>query len=195
ADYAPVLVEGLRYPYVPVVEHAAEAIAKLRPKQALPRLLDLLDEPDPDAPFVTEADGKEVLAVRELVRINHFRNCLLCHAPSFDRKEPVRGLAPVPGEPIPQTAYYAERSGGGVVRADITYLRQDFSVTLPVSDSKPWPTEQRYDFLVRTRPLTEKEREAWEARTARDETGELSDYKRAILLALQGVTGEYAGTT
>jgi hypothetical protein len=195
SDYAPVFREALRYPWLPVVENAAEAVVRLRLKDAVPLLVAMLDEPDPDAPFLGKAYGKTVPLMRELVRINHLSNCLLCHARSLDRKEPVRGLIPVSGEPIPQTAYYSERRGGEFVRADITYLRQDFSVTLPVAKSDPWPTRQRYDFLVRTRPLTEKERVEWEARKANPPAEALSEHKRAILSALQGLTGEYAGTT
>ncbi len=194
-EYASVLLEGLRYPLLPVAEHAAEAVVKLQLKDAIPRLVALLDEPDPDAPFLRTVNGKAVPVVRELVRVNHLGNCLLCHAPSLDSKEPVRGLVPVPGEAIPQVAYYSERRGGVFVRADITYLRQDFSVTLPVADSKPWPEQQRFDFLVRTRPLTEKERAAWEARAASPRTEALSEHRRVLLSALQGLTGEYAGTT
>jgi hypothetical protein len=194
ADYGHVLLEAVRYPWAPVAERATEAITALKLKDAVPRLIELLDEPDPDAPFLATVNGKPTPVVREVVRINHFRNCLLCHAPSFDAKDAVRGLVPIPGEPIP-VAYYAERSRGLFVRADVTYLRQDFSVMLPVTDSKPWPNYQRYDFLVRTRPLTKQEQAAWEARLARPEAAMLSDHKRLILSTLHELTGEFAGTT
>ena len=43
--------------------------------------------------------------VQELVRVNHLANCLLCHAPSFQRGDLVRGAVPTPGLPLPaQTA-------------------------------------------------------------------------------------------
>lgn len=195
ADYSPVLVEALRYPWVPAAQRAAEAIAALKLKELVPELIDLLDEPDPGEPFLAEVNGVETPVVRELVRVNHFRNCMLCHAPSLDTKDLVRGLMPVPGEQIPRAEYYSERRGGIFVRADITYLRQDFSVMLPVADSKPWPASQRYDFLVRTRPITAEEKAAWLARAVPPEVGTLSDYQRTILSALQRLTGEYAGTT
>jgi hypothetical protein len=194
ADYCHVLLEAVRYPWGPVAERAAEAITALKLKDAVSRLIDLLDEPDPDAPFLATVKGKPTPVVREVVRINHFRNCLLCHAPSFDAKDSVRGLVPIPGEPIP-VAYYAERSRGLFVRADVTYLRQDFSVMLPVTDSKPWPNYQRYDFLVRTRPLTKQEHAAWEGRLARPEAVLLSDHKRLLLSTLHELTGEFAGIT
>ncbi len=44
----------------------------------MPALEKLLDEPAPDAPF--KQGGKWLK--RELVRVNHLRNCLLCHASS-----------------------------------------------------------------------------------------------------------------
>ena len=40
------------------------------------------------------------------------------------------------------------------VRADITYLEQDFSVVLPIKDPGPWPGEQRIDFVVQNKKLT-----------------------------------------
>ena len=42
----------------------------------------MLDDPDPRAPVVWEENKKRVQEVRELVRVNHHRNCLLCHAPA-----------------------------------------------------------------------------------------------------------------
>ncbi len=54
---------------------------------------------------------------------------------------------------IPPSAYYQEPSGI-FVRADTTYLRQDFSVVQPVSNHGKWPAEQRYDYLLRYRPAT-----------------------------------------
>jgi hypothetical protein len=68
---------------------------------------------------------------------------------------------PIPGSPLsPQ--YYANRSRSVddlFVRAAVTYLRQDFSVVLPVAKAAPWPEEQRFDFLVRTRKATKAEAE------------------------------------
>ena len=57
--------------------------------------------------------------------------------------------APPPGGPTsPQ--YY---DGDGIfVRADVTYLRQDFSVMQSVENPGKWPALQRFDFLVRIRP-------------------------------------------
>jgi hypothetical protein len=211
AEYRGFLLDGLRYPWAPVADHAAEALVTLEDREALPALERLLNEPDPDRPIARQyiaADlgaqmnrkaGKllplpslkllelktrqggiqasvflsdpyatdtyerlpgsmpertpEVWVVRELVRTNHMRNCLLCHAPSWSKDDPVRGLVPNPGQPLPPptSAPYYEGNNGQFVRADVTYLRQDFSVTQPVVRSAPWPAHQRYDYVVRTR--------------------------------------------
>jgi hypothetical protein len=194
AEYAEVLLGSLRYPWEPVAQRASEAFATLRPKGITTQLVALLEEPEPDAPFLARQSGKEVLVRRELVRINHLRNCLLCHAPSFDDKDPVRGLIPIPGQQIPIGYCFLPREGA-FVRADVTYLRQDFSVMLPVADSHPWPKYQRYDVLVRLRPLTQVERAACEARKPGTNPPPLSDHRRALLSALQALTGENAGPT
>jgi len=57
---------------------------------------------DPRLPITEKKDGKDVTFVRELVKINHHRNCLLCHAPgnTADTPEGVLKVAvPLPGEP------------------------------------------------------------------------------------------------
>jgi hypothetical protein len=149
-----VLLQALRHPWPPVADHATEALVALRDREALPMLKRLADEPDPNAPL-SLAKGKTKPLVREVVRVNHLRNCLLCHAPvSSDVRNLVLALVPTPGQPLP-VAYYADRGGDGVfVRADIPYLKQDFSMTQKVEGAKPWPSQQRFDFLVRTREAT-----------------------------------------
>jgi hypothetical protein len=190
-DYRDALLAGLRYPWPPVAQQSAEALAALKPPGLVASLVRLLDEPDPDAPFPHKAGGKELLAVRELVRINHLRNCLLCHPPSSDPKDLVRSIVPFPGQPPPQSfGGYVQRSNCISVRADITYLRQDFSAAQPVAKPGVWPDRQRYDFLVRTRTLTPAERTAWEAKK---KGAAPSPYRRAVLYALCGLTGEYRG--
>jgi hypothetical protein len=209
-EFRRVLLDGLRYPWAPVADHAAEALVALDDREAVPQLTRLLDEPDPTGParrafhdidsalrsipsswpenlrlpsavVLDECQGGEtrtallgypqgnpgkVLAlrrsadvVREVVRVNHLRNCQLCHPPSLDRNDPVRGLVPTPGQPLPpsfSTPYY-EGNKGIFVRADVTYLRQDFSVTQPVDGSDYWPAHQRHDYLLRTRYATDEE--------------------------------------
>ena len=97
---------------------------------------------------------------------------------------------PLPNEPL------AKPSEGGyqstpptpdiVVRLDMTYLRQDFSMMMPVSDAHPWPDMQRFDFLVRTRTLTATEAQAYDSAL---EPGQLSPYHRSALFALRELTG------
>src|SRR5262249_55061221 len=78
-DSRPHFLAGLRYPWPPIATHAAAALVGINDGKAVPKLVDMLDEPDPNAPFVNERGH---WAVRELTRVNHLRNCLLCHAPS-----------------------------------------------------------------------------------------------------------------
>jgi hypothetical protein len=208
SEYRPVLLDGLRYPWAPAADHAAEALVALDDLGSLPQLADLLGEPDPALPaprafhdidtallrsqpwppgvwpatavVLDERQGgrwrtallpfpdgvprpipalaDNVSVVREVVRVNHLRNCLLCHAASFGWTDPVRGPVPSPDRPLPppETVYY-EGQSGTFVRADVTYLRQDFSVPQPVANPGKWPVYQRYDYVVRTRYPTEDE--------------------------------------
>ena len=112
----------------------------------------MLDLPDPSAPTLNE-QKKWVKA--ELVKVNHLRNCLLCHSASFSAEDLVRGPIPTPGQPLPRVYY--DRVRGDAVRADVTYLRQDFSLIEAVKDHGPWPLGQRFDYFVRSRELTELE--------------------------------------
>ena len=161
----------------------------------MPQLVDLLDEPDPTSAQRQTVGGKQVLVVRELVRVNHLRNCLLCHAPATSNQDRVRGPIPTPGEPLPTSAqlYYAERSGISMVKAEVTYLRQDFSVALPVEEPGAWPTYQRFDFLVRARPLTAAELAGFAAQAGAAERPP-SAQRQALLYALRVLTGQDAGT-
>jgi hypothetical protein len=194
ADYREVLLEGLRYPWGPVAIHAAEALVALERRETVPELKRLLEAEDPHTPFPRIIDDKQVLFVREVVRINHLRNCLLCHAPSFSRQDPVVGVIPSPERPVPsalEQLYYDRNNGSGLVRADVTYLRQDFSVGQPVADSGYWPKVQRYDYLVRERPLTAEELARHEkSRTKELKAKTLSQHKQAVLFALRELTGQ-----
>jgi hypothetical protein len=194
-DYTDVLLQGLRHPWPPVNRRAADALVKLERKDLVAKLVDLLDEPDPRAPVTKEAGGKKVSSVRELVRVNHHRNCLLCHAPgNTPQVSPAALTAPVPtpGEPLPTPfdGYRQSNASPDVfVRIDVTYLRQDFSQMMPVADAHPWPEMQRYDFLVRTRELSDEEVEAYREQEAKREPGVLPPSHRAALSALRELTG------
>ena len=153
AEYRQLLLEGIKYPWHVVAEHSAEALVRLNDQEAIPELVEMLELPHPHFPI--DVGGE--LVQRELVGINHLRNCLLCHAPSISTSDSARGLIPHASRPLPPE-YYG--SGGGrdlvpfAVRADITYLEQDFSVVLPIKDPGPWPGEQRIDFVVQNKKLT-----------------------------------------
>jgi hypothetical protein len=142
-----------------VIAAGAVALATLEAKQAVPQLLALLDQPEPSLPVLDEKTNKYV--VKEMVRLNHFRNCLLCHAPSGGPQDGmVRGAIPVLGKalPVAYDAGAALPADTRFVRADITFLRQDFSIVLPTPDDSPWPAEQRFDFLTRLKEVPAPER-------------------------------------
>jgi hypothetical protein len=188
-EYRDVLLKGLRYPWAPVADHAAEALVALKDGDSLDRLVDLLDRPDPEAAYVRGTKARQTV-VREMVRVNHLKNCVLCHAPSVNEKEMVRGLVPNPKKPVPPTftpEYYAAKDGL-FVRADITYLQQDFAVPQPVVKSGVWPANQRYDYLVRTRPATPQEIKAAKSSGSYPQ-------RESVLFALRELTGKDAGTT
>jgi len=180
-----VLLDGFRYPWAPVSRHAEEALVRTRDVQAIPRLAKMLDEPDPALPYRNASSQKR--EIREVVRINHLRNCCLCHAPSYNNEDWVPGRVMEPGVPIP-AEYYGAPSGT-FVRADVTYLRQDFSTMQPVEDSQPWPRMQRYDYFVRTRTPTADEVARAEGRPAQAGYPQ----REAVLLALRGLSGRDLG--
>jgi hypothetical protein len=196
-DYVDVLMLGFRYPLPVVARRSAEALVKLECKETLADLVGVLEQPDPRLPVVEKRDGKDVTLVRELVKVNHHRNCLLCHAPGNTANTPdgvLKVAVPLPIEPLPKPA-----DGGGyqkapstsdiVVRLDMTYLRQDFSLMMPVADAHPWPEMQRFDFLVRTRLLSPEDVQAYEVRRQAEDPGRPSVYHRAALFALREITG------
>jgi HEAT repeat protein len=81
------------------------------------------------------------------------------------------------------------------VRADITYLRQDFSLRLPVPQLFPRPgplgePRQRFDYVVRTRRLTPVE---W--KLFKDRPPDPMNYpqREAVLFALRELTGQDPG--
>jgi HEAT repeats len=198
-DYTDLLLAGLRYPWPGVARHAAEAIVKLERKDLVPQLVALLDEPDPRVPVLQNVRNKQVPVVRELVRINHLRNCLLCHAPgnSSDISQDTQlANVPIPGQRLFSRGYgNSSPDPVRMVRIDVTYLRQDFSTYLPVPDASPWPEMQRFDFLTRTRVLSEDEAASYREAFAKEKPGRLSPYHRAALSALRGLTGRDAEPT
>ncbi|HTU89625.1 MAG TPA: HEAT repeat domain-containing protein [Gemmataceae bacterium] len=188
-DYQQVLLDGLRYPWAPAAAHAAEVLAALGHRDSVFRLAALLDEPDPCAPM---CDKNNKWIVAEVVRVNHLRNCLLCHAPSTARKDPLRAVVPTPGEPLPLIYYDGQK--GDFVRADITYLRQDFSLIEHVAKPEKWPEWQRFDYLVRTRELTADELAVHKKKLQSKPAVPSYPQREAVLFALRELTGKNAGT-
>jgi hypothetical protein len=198
-DYTDILVKGLRYPWPAVARRSADAIAKLGLSDLVPELIAVLDEADPRMPRAREAGGKKVAVVRELVKVNHHRNCMMCHAPgSFETVSGnvITAEVPVPGQQLPLPSEgYRQSSPDLMIRIDVTYLRQDFSAMLPVADAHPWPDAQRFDFLVRERELTPEEADAYREKLTPKEAGVLSPYHRAALKSLREITGKDAAPT
>jgi hypothetical protein len=202
-DYTDILLQGFRYPLPAVSKRAAEALVKLERNDLIPNLVEVLERPDPRLPVTEKRDGKEVTFVREMVKVNHHRNCALCHAPGNTANVPDGVLTvavPLPTEPLPKPSQGGYQSTPPpspdvTVRIDMTYLRQDFSLMLPVADAHPWPEMQRFDFLVRTRMLTPTEAQAYEPCCEVEEPGRLSPYHRSALFALRELTGRDTAPT
>jgi hypothetical protein len=193
-DYTEILLQGFEYPLPEVSRRAAEAAIKLERKDLLPNMVNVLERRDPRLPTTRTENGKEVTVVRELVRVNHHHNCILCHAPGNTKDVPewaLKAPVPLPSEPFPSEGGYQSSPRFTptppeiFVRIDMTYLRQDFSRMLPVANPNPWPAQQRFDFFVRTRVVDEKETQAWKA-AAKDTR---SPYHESALVALRGLTG------
>jgi hypothetical protein len=188
-----VLMHGLRYPLAAVSQRAADAMVMLARKDMLPKVAEFFDEPPPGDP-VAKDEGNGC-TVREVVRINHHRNCLLCHPPATMQASTseVPGVIPIPGMAFPSSpkdAYgQAQSTGEPMVRADTTYLRQDFSVMMPVANAHPWPEMQRFDFLVRTRELTGQELAAKRDEMKQRPANFLSENHKAAQFVLEELTG------
>jgi HEAT repeat protein len=231
-----VLVKGLRYPWSAVADFAAEALVQLKDKGAIPDLVALLREPRPGRPYITAS--RRVL-IREVVKINHLTNCLLCHPPALTGREAVLGVDPVQrisraqlrgsiNSALSGAVQNVSLLSGGhnyagvstspslqtipmLIRGDITFLRQDFSVGFPAprpvqllpqleqiarnnpaldrAIRTPLPSV-RFDYVVRTRPVQPRERKKWQALK---ETS--NPHRDAILFALRELTGKDHGDT
>jgi HEAT repeat protein len=210
-EYRAVFLRGLRYPWAPPAQHAAEALALLDDRTAIPELVMLLKQPDPALPVVL---NRQHAIIRDVVRTNHLNNCLLCHPPAASFGEPVLGVDPVVSIPVspalaaavnrlqarPGSHNYGNRSNGPstiplLIRGDITFMRQDFSVKQPVGlQTTPTGTSSntaRFDYVVRTRyfPVAEAQR-------LNVQLGDKPYPQReAVLFALRTLTGKDVGTT
>jgi gluconolactonase len=195
AEFRQAILEGLRYPWAVINDHAAEALVALKMNDTVPAVVAMLDEPNPNAPYEKPGVGT---VVREVVRVNHLHNCLMCHAPSFDSEnDKVRGFVPPTTQPLPPAftrEYYTPRQEGTFVRADITYLQQDFSVPMPVANHGVWPEVQRNDFMVRERHAAMSDFSVG-PKLKPGEARPPTDHERAIFFALRELTGKDPGPT
>jgi hypothetical protein len=190
AEARPIFLAALQHPWAPAAEHAASALVALNDQDATDNLEKLASKPDPSRPF----KKGEKWYVRELVRVNHLGNCLLCHPPSQDRRDIVTAPIPVPGEPLP-VVYYSGRGKGGAVRAEVVYFRQDFSAMHEVARPEKWPALQRFDYLVRKRELSGPEPDRTRA-GVKDKRARRTDYRQhdAVCYALDVLRAARAKT-
>ena len=95
--YRRAFLQALRYQWAPAADHAAEALVALDDKGAVPELIALLKRSNPSLPVKLNAN---CTVVQELVRTNHFTNCLLCHPPALKDNDPVIGIDPAVAIPF-----------------------------------------------------------------------------------------------
>ena len=186
----PRLHEGLRHVWEPAAAFAAQALIEVDGQDSVPHLVELLDAPDPDEPFRNE---RYELLQREIVRLNHMKNCVTCHKPERfpDSRNPLRGFVPLQGE-APPVVYYSSRSGS-FVDARTTYLRQEFSLVHDIENAAPWPGQQRFDYVVRLRRVSSQEEVEFEERRRTRLANPPYRQREAVLFALRGLTGIDAG--
>ena len=186
-EVAAKLVAQLRHPWPRAAEHAAEALVALGCIEAVPGLIARLESPDPTAILAVALPDFNERFRQEMVRVNHAKNCVMCHVPSPVETDLVRGAIPDPSRPLPGAttpSYYS--SGGSFVSASTTYLKQDFSAVLKVAAPGQWSEHQRFDFLVTTRPAKSDEQDSSQMR---------AQYEAAILFALRELTDRDLGKT
>jgi HEAT repeat protein len=192
-EFRQYLVGTLRYPWSPAADHAAEALAAIDDQEVIPQLVMLLNQPDPAAPFTGTRGGQYQ---RELVRVNHVGNCMMCHAAAMTMQEPVLGIAPGTSRRVTPGGWGGGGGGGQTapfwVRADVTFFRQDFSESIPYGQrgvAAAQPT-RRFDYLVRTRQLGAKETR----RQQSQHDGQAGyEQREAVLFALRELTGKDPG--
>lgn len=190
-EFRHVFLNAMRFPWAPAADHAAEALAALDDRDAVPSLVALLKLPDPSAPYPGARGGE---FQRELVRVNHLSNCLMCHVPAQTLQDPVIGL--VPGVQRRVVGGYGGRqtSRGSSplwVRADVRFFRQDFAESLAVGPpNMPGRPTFRFDYLVRNRALAPKD-----AKRLKEHYDQQPSYdqREAVLFALRELTGQDPG--
>src|SRR5262249_46970018 len=97
--------------------------------------------------------------------------------------------------PLPTVPLSPPEQGNGrtesplLVRVDVTYLRQDFSLMQEVKAKGVWPSSQRFDFVVRKRPMSDAEAKELRKRLEAHGAGVLTPYQKAEVTALREMTG------
>jgi hypothetical protein len=86
-------------------------------------------------------------------------------------------------------AYYRPATTSLFVRADVTYIRQDFSVPLAVKIAGGSSAMQRFDFVVRERPINSDSLTEKLAAHKPNAIDLSSPHKKALLFALRELTG------
>lgn len=182
-EYRALLLSGFTSPWPVAAEHAAEALVALKRREAVPALLAVLNGPDPQAPYAK--DNGTVRYVKDFIRINHKLNCLLCHPVSFSDNDPLRRSVPSFSE-VKGGASFSYSLGAraptkhAFVRADVTYVRQDYSVMLQGN---------RYDLVSRERVSTPADALAAQARKSEG----LTPHQKAAAFALHELLPEVPG--
>jgi hypothetical protein len=188
SEFRSVLMTGLRYVWAPAAQHAAVVLVAVNDQDARTELLNLAYAPNPQLPH-RDLDGNWF--VHQLTRVNHLRNCLLCHAPSVDgigfraAENRLDAAVPIPGRRI--IVYSGRNSSAESVRADITYLRQDFSVRHEMEEPAPWPEHQRFDYFVRTNRISEVDARYLQRRYRSHDYPQ----RRSVLFALQQLEAQH----
>lgn len=214
--YRKQLLDALRYPWAEVAWNAAETLVAVNDQHAATELTGMLSAPNPAVPYPAKSGN---MVKSEMVGVQHSRNCLLCHAPSRSRTDLVRGVVGTvvqsAGPSVLGGGFSSFMTGGYyqptrenivalpgrlarnlttidiVVRADVTYLRQDFSVAF-VRERGHLPRDsQRVDYMVRTREATPEEITQGE-RIAAEKPLQYPQ-RDAVLYALRTLTGNDAG--
>jgi HEAT repeat protein len=220
-DFRPVLLKALRYPWAPAAWHAAEALVSLGDQQVIPNLVTMLDQPDPaglqpvNNRFIYQdlvkirhtrncllchapsAKGEDVcMKVDPWVKNRTTLTAKQATSLISKGQLSVDALSGYGGSSGLAALANAQRSGGCVtaesdlnIRFDVTFLRQDFSIQLPIAGPG---TNQRFDYVVRTRVYSRKEAERLSAGVTPRET---YPQRSAVLFALRRLTGQDAGTT
>jgi hypothetical protein len=146
--------------------------------------------------------GTTQLAVKEVVQINHEVNCMLCHPPTISAgglvARPYPGVVLFSGGSNPDDStgtggygikFRPSKPGPLWIRFDVTFLRQDFSIQNPKQQPTGQMTHERIDYVVRLRPLKDKE---LKERRQKDPTA--YEQREAVLWALRELTGQNPGS-